>query len=330
MQIDNNIPEVARRQIKHIAEVCERRKPLVVINCAAYNHEAFLRDALEGFVMQKTDFPFVAVVHDDASTDGTAAILREYTERYPDIILPIFEEENLYSKRDGSLRRVMINACAITGAKYIALCEGDDYWTYEQKLQKQVNFLESHPDYSLVFHNAPIKNMDGSFYDKVYDITGSREYSASEILRRWTIPTASAVYRRENIDDNPIRFNKKFKYGDNVLFLTAAKYGRLYGIDEYWSVYRQQASSFTNSLGIVRWTELNIEHIKELDNVFSFILEKNLCKYLVVDGYVFLIRKHRNHLTKVVKYMLRALRDVPLQFIPKAINIWILHKGKSS
>ena len=93
MQIDNDIPEVARRQIKHIAEVCERRKPLVVINCTAYNHEAFLRDALEGFVMQKTDSPFVAVVHDDASTDGTAAILREYAERYPDIILPIFEED---------------------------------------------------------------------------------------------------------------------------------------------------------------------------------------------------------------------------------------------
>lgn len=103
MQIDNNIPEVACRQIEQINDVCKRIKPLVVINCTAYNHEVFLRDALKGFVMQKTDFPFVAVVHDDASTDGTATILREYAEQYPDIILPIFEE-NQYSHSVTSTR----------------------------------------------------------------------------------------------------------------------------------------------------------------------------------------------------------------------------------
>lgn len=133
-------------------------KPLVVIRCITYNHEPFIRDALEGFVMQKTSFPFVAVVHDDASTDGTASIIREYAEKYPNIIKPIYETENQYSKRDGSLRRIMNEACDATGAKYIAFCEGDDYWIDPLKLQKQVDFLEANPEYGMCYTNFNIKN----------------------------------------------------------------------------------------------------------------------------------------------------------------------------
>ena len=105
------------------------RKPLVAIKCLVFNHEPYLRDCLEGFVMQQTDFPFVAIVHDDASTDHSADIIREYAAKYPDIILPIYETENQYSKHDGSLGRIMNTAVDATGAKYVAMCEGDDYWT---------------------------------------------------------------------------------------------------------------------------------------------------------------------------------------------------------
>ena len=126
-------------------------KTLVAIKCAVYNHEPYLRDCLEGFVMQQTNFPFVAIVHDDASTDGSAAIIREYEEKYPDIIKPIYEAENQYSKHDGSLGRIMNAAIDATGAKYIAMCEGDDYWTDPLKLQKQVDFLESHPEVGLCY-----------------------------------------------------------------------------------------------------------------------------------------------------------------------------------
>ncbi len=128
-----------------------QQKYLVAIRCITYNHEKYLADALEGFVMQKTTFPFVAIVHDDASTDGTADILRKYAEKYPDIIHPIFETENQYSKRDGSLGRIMNAAVDATGAKYVAMCEGDDYWTDPLKLQKQVDFMESHPNVGLCY-----------------------------------------------------------------------------------------------------------------------------------------------------------------------------------
>lgn len=126
----------------------QTQHPLVAIKCLVFNHEPYLRECLDGFVMQQTDFPFVAIVHDDASTDRSADIIREYAERYPGIICPIYETENQYSK--GTLGRVMDAAVDATDAKYIALCEGDDYWTAPHKLQKQVDFLESHPDYGFV------------------------------------------------------------------------------------------------------------------------------------------------------------------------------------
>ena len=123
--------------------------PLVSIRCLVYNHEPYLRQCLDGFVMQQTTFPFEAIVHDDASTDGSAAIIREYVERYPDIIKPIYETENQYSKRDGSLARIM-DAAMHPNSKYIALCEGDDYWTDPHKLQLQVDIMEADESIGLV------------------------------------------------------------------------------------------------------------------------------------------------------------------------------------
>lgn len=144
------INEYAQQQIDKIKELCKRIKPLVVIHCITYNHEPYIRDALDGFIMQKTDFPFVAIVHEDVSTDKTAEIVKEYAEKYPDIILPIFEKENQYSK--GTLTQVMNKACKATGAKYIAWCEGDDYWTDSLKLQKQVDAMEMHPEVDACTH----------------------------------------------------------------------------------------------------------------------------------------------------------------------------------
>lgn len=124
---------------------------MVTIRCTTYNHELYIRQCLEGFIMQKTNFRFEAIVHDDASTDGTANIIREYAKKYPDIIKPIIETENQYSKLDGSIQRIMNEH--IHG-KYVAMCEGDDYWIDPLKLQKQVDFLESNSEYSMCAHNA--------------------------------------------------------------------------------------------------------------------------------------------------------------------------------
>lgn len=121
--------------------------PLVTVRCLTYNHEPYIRQCLEGLVMQQTKFKFEAIVHDDASIDGTATIIAEFAEKYPEIIKPIYETENQYSKKDGSLSRIMdLN----TRGKYVAFCDGDDCWIDSMKLQKQVDFLESNLDYGLV------------------------------------------------------------------------------------------------------------------------------------------------------------------------------------
>lgn len=321
---DCKINSVAQSYIDRIAEICSRKKPLVVIRSITYNHELYLRDALEGFVMQKTSFPFVAIVHDDCSTDGTASILREYAEKYPDIILPIFEEENLYSKHNGSISRILNSACGATGAMYVAMCEGDDYWTDPLKLQKQVDFLESHPDYSLVFHNARTLMLDGSFNNHIYAISGTREYSASEIIRYWTIPTASVVYRKAQINNDPVGMNPRFKCGDNVLFLIASKYGKLYGINEYWSVYRRNYGGVTVIDGNIMWSKTLISHFKVIDEVFGHLLEPDVCSEVITDKYIYLIRRSRNKPLDLFKYTLNAIKDGGMCFIKMAFKTWVL------
>ena len=128
--------------------------PLVSICCLAYNHAQFIRKCLDGFLMQQTDFPIEILIHDDCSTDGTIEIIQEYTAKYPDLIFPLYEDENQYS-RGGAGKMDLYNYRRARG-KYIAYCEGDDYWTDPLKLQKQVDFMEANSDYSVCFHNFEI------------------------------------------------------------------------------------------------------------------------------------------------------------------------------
>lgn len=120
---------------------------LLHIVCLAYNQKDYIRECLDGFVMQKTNFRFNAIVHDDASTDGTADIIREYAERYPDIIIPVFEEKNQFYTG-----HVYDKVFPLVTGKYVAQCEGDDYWVDPDKLQKQVDYLETHPGCAVSCH----------------------------------------------------------------------------------------------------------------------------------------------------------------------------------
>ncbi len=234
-------------------------KPLVAIRCITYNHEAYIRDALEGFVMQQTNFPFVAIVHDDASTDNTAEIIREYAERYPEIIKPIYETENQYSKHDGSLARIMNDASDATGAKYCALCEGDDYWTDPLKLQKQVDFLEAHPDYSMCFGNAIEHWEDGLKEDRIVCDLSEGAISPLELYARWVAPTATILYRsflsqtemakRANLISKPA-------FGDIQIAINAGFIGKLWYFNELFSIYRKTGSGMSSVIGNNPWPHI--------------------------------------------------------------------------
>ncbi|MDO8945056.1 MAG: glycosyltransferase, partial [Desulfobacterales bacterium] len=129
-------------------------KTVVSICCLTYNQAGLIRDALDSFLMQRTDFAFEVVIHDDASTDGTAEILKEYAERFPGIVRPLFEEENQFSKT--GVYPILPCYRAARG-RYIAECDGDDYWTDPRKLQKQVEFLEKNPAFVMCHHDYLIE-----------------------------------------------------------------------------------------------------------------------------------------------------------------------------
>ena len=210
--------------------------PLIVtIQCLVYNHESFLRQCLDGFVMQKTSFRFEVIVHDDASTDGSAAIIREYADKYPEIIKPIFETENLYSKRDGSLRRVMYRN---TRGKYVAICEGDDYWTDPYKLQKQVDFLESHPDYVMCSHrfNQYIEDKKLLEEDDDKDFQGA-DYDLKNLIGgKWLTQTLTLMFRRSALDLQ--HFESYGMSMDIILLYELLRNGKGYCLPDIMAVYR--------------------------------------------------------------------------------------------
>lgn len=225
--------------------------PLVAIRCITYNHESYIRDALDGFVMQKTNFPFVAIVHDDASTDKTAEIIREYAEKYPNIIKPIFETENQYSKAGNPLGRIMQEAIESSGAKYVAICEGDDYWTDSLKLQKQVDFLESHQEYSMCYSKARLYIQS----QKKYSNTGlGIQYSDTKSLlfEKYSIPTATIIYKKDLLSTEFFKIkyeHTEWEMGDLPLSLYLSTQGKLYMIDDFLATYRilSASSSHFNS-----------------------------------------------------------------------------------
>lgn len=216
---------------------------LVSINCTAYNHEDYIADAIEGFLMQKTNFKYEVLIHDDASKDGTANIIRKYEEKYPDIIKPVYQTENQYSK---GVRVGYFNGKRAIG-KYIAICEGDDYWIDPYKLQKQVDYMEENPDCSLCFHNAVLVNKDKeptgklqvpySFFNKKYYYGKSRKYDAGELALLDFIPTASLMFPRKFVDEFPDFYFKSI-YGDLPMRLFLAHKGYAYFINEAMSAYR--------------------------------------------------------------------------------------------
>lgn len=173
--------------------------PLVSIWCLAYNQEQYVRQCLDGFIMQKTNFQFEIVIHDDASTDNTAAIIKEYAVNYPKLIKPILEIENQYLKHDGSIRKIMHIACS---GKYIAYCEADDYWIDPLKLQKQVDFLESHQEYGMCYTNFNIYRQKK--HRMIYNIYDSfpkqfpKEYSLGNFISQLGfVCPPSWLYRKE-------------------------------------------------------------------------------------------------------------------------------------
>ena len=261
---------------------------LVSIHCLVYNHEPYLRDCLEGFVMQKTNFRFDAIVHDDASTDGSGAIIREYAEKYPDIIKPIFEIENQYSKQDGSLEYIMNNA---TKGKYVAYCEGDDYWINPNKLQKQIDFLESHKECSACFGNFLTRTMYNGSRTKMKH--RKTYYDLHDVLSGKMFGLQNLCLRREVINV-PIKTSQE----DVLIYLQCAVHGKIGYIDEDFAVYR-----ITGSGVATRWTPEELIGLKcnayyKLQKHNDICDDRAFVKLLVFDFLQDIVVNRRDFLKK--------------------------------
>ena len=213
------------------------KEVLVSINCITYNHEKYIAQAIESFLMQKTNFEFEILIHDDASNDRTQEIIRGYERKFPNKIKAILRNENQYSK--GVKRIGYFNNHLRAKGKYIAWCEGDDYWTDSYKLQKQVDYMEKNDECMLVFHNAE-KISDLSKKSEGYMIPlnlESKRCSIKDILELRFIPTASVMYRKKSLD-NPPEWYFNAIVGDLPGNLISISKGYAYYINECMSVYR--------------------------------------------------------------------------------------------
>ena len=183
----------------------EKKQPEVMVSicCITFNQKDYIRDALEGFLKQKTDFSYEILIHDDASGDGTGEIIREYAQRFPERIFPILQTENQYSKGLTNISGTF-NFPRARG-RYIAMCEGDDYWTDENKLQQQVDFMEAHPDCSICFHSAAVEVQGKAVTERMMrPYRGNRRVTPEEIIDKTSgYPTASLLFRREMVDHLP-------------------------------------------------------------------------------------------------------------------------------
>ncbi|MFC0517940.1 glycosyltransferase family 2 protein [Mucilaginibacter angelicae] len=279
---------------------------MVSVCCTTYNHKEFIGQAIESFLMQETSFRYEIVIGDDCSTDGTTEILRSYKEKYPDKIKLILPEKN----RGAHLNTInTLNACE---GKYIALCDGDDYWTNPQKLQKQVDFLENNPEYIICCH-----------YTRVIDIHNNTlnmeanpvplEYTYHDLLVGRQVETKTATLVYHNIPEVHELFQKSWYpncYAADKFFKLFATFNtgrKIYVMPEVMSCYRNHAGGIWSMIRNEARMEMVISDFNLIIRRFTYRgMQKKMLLLLYIKRYI-LFELRRSRLRKAfdtVKYLL--------------------------
>ena len=284
---------------------------MVSICCITYNHKNYIKEAIESFLMQKTNFKFEIIIQDDCSTDGTDVILNEY-ENIENICI-IRNNENQCSKI--GLSNTLLNAIKRCKGKYIALCEGDDFWIDENKLQKQVDYMECNLECSFCFHNAKKLNMLTNELMEWKNINKKFEkkdniYDSGELLLLGFIPTASYLFRKENVNKIPDWFGDCI-VGDMPLNLIMSSFGYAYHMDQEMSVYRTNiGTSATDTMlkskndkeAIEYWNKI-IQMIDKFDKYSKYKYTNNIEIYKYqIEVYKLTIKKEYNKFLFSTRY----------------------------
>lgn len=280
---------------------------LVSINCITYNHETYIKTAIESFLMQKTDFSFEVIVGEDCSTDNTRNMIKECQKKYPDKIKLLTSDNNI-----GARNNERRNFDESKG-KYIAICEGDDYWTDPYKLQKQVDYMEKHPECGLIFHGVE-KIYEDNKRDKkiIRNYDRSKNCSIEEIIYGGGsfCPSASMLYRKSLWDETPEFYNRA-SVGDYPMQMYFATKGEVYYLNEIMAVYR---SGHINS-----WTHKCLSSVKEnISHEKSMIKMLNEFNKYSNKKYHKVVRKtQKKHIIRGIKYFLSKKYPKIYSFLSK-------------
>lgn len=304
---------------------------MISIVCITYNHAKYCSQAFDGFLSQKTDYAYEIIVHDDASTDGTQEIIKSYEKKYPSLFRVILESSNQYKQGISPLELAINHA----RGKYIAICEGDDYWIDQSKLQLQIEYLESHPECTFCFTNAVTYDQcSGKFGNlmlpkdaKERRILNHEAISISEILSIDFPPTASFVFRRDDYKRRPI-FSESAYNGDRYYQIVMTSFGYAHYFDRVCSVYRTNNPSSvmgTWNQDISKWIDISRSLIALYDefneythfkysSIINPIRDRREYEILWLSGERRLIRKMKyfhaasnSGIQELVKYLCKTL-----------------------
>jgi glycosyltransferase involved in cell wall biosynthesis len=233
-----------------------------------YNHEKFIAQAIDSILMQKVNFDYEVIIGEDYSTDRTREIVIDFRKRYPDKIRLLLNEKNVGGRKN------FIQILKASRGDYIAILEGDDYWTSPNKLQKQVDFLDSHPECAICFHSVKVLYEDGSRESWISLPSGKKEiYTLEDLLEKNLVATLSTMFRKGLFGEFPSWFHLT-PVGDWPLHILNAQYGKIGYIDEVMGVYRIHANGVWSSKGLVQNLKGEIETYKFLNSHFNFRYDK--------------------------------------------------------
>jgi len=289
-------------------------KPIVTVLCTTYNHEKYIEDAIEGFLIQETDFPFEIIIHDDASTDKTAQIVREYEVKYPLLIKGIYQTKNRWSQ---GLKNAEV-VYPMSKGEYIALCEGDDYWTDPQKLQIQKDFLDNNQDYVICYTGVEAFNENGIIYSYTGGVT--KDLTEDELKKATPINTLTTMFRNIIKDKFPPEFNSS-TYGDLFIWSILGYHGKgKYLLDLKASRYRVHAGGLHSSASLIEVYEntlityvLLLSYHKKLGrpDIVQFYKKRIIHAIIMTNGFKFVLeRLMKDLLLKLYNKFKKILKSI--------------------
>lgn len=296
---------------------------LLTVICLTFNHAQYICQCLTGIVNQQTRFAFEVIIHDDHSTDDTVEIIKSFQTKYPNLIFPIYEEENQYSKIGFSGIDEIVHRHR--RGKYVALCEGDDYWTDPYKLQKQVDFLELNPDYGMVYTQATVQDEKTKDTRKAW---AQQTCFEDMLLKLNRVVTPTVVYRTELYDQyvSAIQPKKSWKMGDYPLWLFAFSKSKVKFLDIPTAVYRCCAESASHSQDIKKSIDFILNTFSVRLHIDKILCNEQYHRKIVIKAINDLFDCSKEHHQNLGGYILKFAKEnnvINLRIFLKVIFYYI-------